>query len=233
MEEDLTEFSVTTERRETGIIPKIIAVRHAESVANTQGIYQGRSYDTDLSPLGKKQAQALAKRLKKLGIRKIITSPLRRTYQTAFEVSSLCDCPIEVSELIVETHHGIWEGKNKDWIKKNYPKIYKTWLTKPGSVIFPEGEAFTETLKRVQTFLEKEKLSNDTLVVTHDNIVRIMITLANGWTLDDLWKHHIEPAALNFFEINSINGNPRLNLLKLNDNAHLKGLHADLSKHAL
>ena len=85
----------------------------------------------------------------------------------------------------------------------------------------------------LRTFLEKEKLSNDTLVVTHDNIVRIMITLANGWTLDDLWKHNIEPAALNFFEINSINGKNRLNLLKLNDNAHLKGLHADLSKHAL
>ena len=38
---------------------KIYLVRHAESLANAQGIYQGQTYDTPLSNLGKKQAAAL------------------------------------------------------------------------------------------------------------------------------------------------------------------------------
>ena len=40
MEEELDVFTKITETRETGLISKIIVVRHAESVANTEGKFQ-------------------------------------------------------------------------------------------------------------------------------------------------------------------------------------------------
>jgi len=226
-------IKIDTERSEVSSIPKIIVVRHAESVANTKGIFQGRSLDTELSKLGKKQAKALAKKLSKIGIRKIISSPLLRSYQTALEVSRACNCTIEVSDLIIETNHGVWEGKEKRLVSELYPDIYNTWLTKPSKAIFTGGEAFSDMLQRIKVFLEITELTENTLIVTHDNVVRVLVTLANGWTLDEIWTHNIEPAALNFFEVNKTAGKNKLKVLKLNDNRHLEGIRADLSKHAL
>ncbi|KKQ97404.1 MAG: Phosphoglycerate mutase family protein [Candidatus Woesebacteria bacterium GW2011_GWB1_39_12] len=233
MEEDLIEFTKITEQKLTRGISRIIVVRHAESVANTRGIYQGQTYDTDLSPLGKKQAEALARKLEGLGISRIISSPLKRTYQTALEVSRICDCPIEVSDLIIETNHGEWEGKNKHLVKELYPEIYDTWLTKPSQAIFPGGEAFVDMLQRIQAFLDNVMLTENTLIITHDNVVRILVTLANGWTLDEIWTHNIEPAALNFFELNKVGGKIKLKVLELNNNKHLESLRSNIKKHAL
>jgi len=233
VEEDLTELTGLTESKLTRNITKIIAVRHAESVANSQGIYQGQTYDTDLSELGKKQAEALAKKAKDVGINRIISSPLKRTYQTAIVISRACNCPIEISELITETNQGEWEGRDKKKIESLYPDIYNTWLTKPSQSVFPKGEAFTQTLARIELFLHTVGLTDNTLLVTHDNVLRIMVTLANGWTLDDIWMHNIEPAALNFFEINKVGGKSKLKVLELNRNEHLGNLRSDIKKHAL
>ena len=232
MEEDIIEMT-DVEVTETNYISNIVVVRHAESVANTKGVYQGQTHDTDLSELGQRQAKALAKRISELGIGKIICSPLKRTYQTALEVSRICDCGIEVNELIIETNHGEWEGKDKEWITQNYPEVLQTWYRTPSGAVFPNGESFLDTFERVTQFLETNQLEDRTMVVTHDNIVRIMVTLANGWTLNDIWTHDIEPAALNFFEVNTNAGKTKLNILKLNDNMHLEGLFSDLTVHAL
>jgi phosphoserine phosphatase len=232
MEEDIVEIT-NVEATETDYIANIVVVRHAESVANTKGIYQGQTYDTNLSKLGKKQAKALAERASQMGVKKIIASPLRRTYQTALEIASLADCEIEVNNLLIETNHGDWEGKDKEWITQKYPDVIETWYSSPSRVIFPGGEAFIETYERVTQFLDGFQLEDRTLIVTHDNIVRIMVTLANGWTLDEIWTHDIEPAALNFFEVGIVAGKNKLNILKLNDNIHLEGIYSNLSVHAL
>lgn len=233
MEEDFAGF-VSPERRTAAVVRRLIVVRHAESVANTEGFYQGQTYDTDLSPLGKKQAEALAKKTQVLGIKKIISSPLKRAYQTALKISKLINLPIDINDLVTETNHGVWEGKRKDWIRVNFPDEYASWQTTPSQVVFPKGEAFIETFQRIESFLNNlPPEDEDMMVVTHDNIVRILVTLANGWTLDQIWEHDIEPAALNFFEFNSVDGKKKLKLLKLNDNGHLEGLHANLAKHAL
>ena len=138
MEEDYIE-GLDPERTLSTRVKSIIVVRHAESVANTEGIYQGQTYDTDLSELGKKQTKALANRLNDLELRKIITSPLKRTYKTAEAVASEIGCDVEINEMIIETNHGVWEGKPKSWITQNFPDIHELWQRKPSEVIFPEG----------------------------------------------------------------------------------------------
>lgn len=220
--------------KEDNKIIKLFVVRHAESVANTEGIYQGQTYDTDLSGLGKKQATVLADTLTKFGIKKIITSPLKRTYQTAMEVSKIIGVPIETNDLILETNHGQWEGKTREWIKENFKDVLETWQLKPGSAVFPNGETFKDTLNRVKAFLNDGDHQNNTLVVTHDNILRILVSVAYGESVDNIWKYNIESASINIFEIiNKANGKNRLRVVKLNDTRHLDGLRADLKNHAL
>ena len=128
---------------------KIYLVQHAESIANTKGIYQGQTYNTGLSLLGKKQAKSLALKFAKIPIAKIITSPLLRTRETALVVSKLNGAGIFLEEAIIETNHGKWEGEKKAAIVRTWRKIYKNWLDNPPGVKFPGGEAFLYTQKRV------------------------------------------------------------------------------------
>lgn len=232
MEEDFSEWT-GVERRANPRENNIVIVRHAESVANTHGIYQGQTHDTELSDLGKKQAKALAARLRLFGARKIISSPLRRTYQTAQAVADETGIGIEVSQAIIETNHGVWEGKHKDWIKENYPDIYNMWLEKPSTVNFPGGESFMNTVKRTLDFLENTYFEPNTVVVTHDNILRAMISLINNTDIDKMWEIDIETAALNFFEVNKVNDKNLFRALKLNEVGHLAGLRNDVKIHAL
>lgn len=231
MEEDFGNFTI--DRRVNTDLSVVIAVRHAESVANTQGLFQGQTYDTDLSELGKKQAIALAKRLTGRGVSKIYASPLRRTYQTAFAISTLADKSIEVDNRLIETNHGLWEGKSKDWIKDNYPDLYKSWMSNPSQVQFPQGEHFMDTVRRVDDFLRTTRLDPGTVIVTHDNIVRIILALAYGHPIDEMWKHELEPAAVNIFESNVVDGKNVLKPMKVNDYTHLGGIRANVFMHAL
>src|SRR3989344_6806492 len=119
---------------------KIYLVRHGESVANTQSIYQGQTYDTVLSPLGKKQVLALARRVGEIKIAKIVASPLKRTLKTAEAVQKVLNVALFTDKRIIETSHGEWEGKHKDIIVETWPDLYKKWLRFPSSVRFPDGE---------------------------------------------------------------------------------------------
>ncbi len=212
---------------------KVIIIRHAESIANTQGIYQGQSFDTDLSELGKKQAEALSNALKDFGIARIITSPLKRTLQTAQIIGEELGCRIELSNKIIETNHRVWEGKHKDWVRKNFPDIYRLWQEKSSQTIFPQGEAFEDTIQRTLGFLENTNFERNTLVVTHDNIIRVMISLIKNTDIDKMWEIPLETASLNFFEVKKQANKNMFRVLKLNEVAHLESLRNDIRVHAL
>lgn len=214
-------------------IKTVIVVRHAESFANTQGIYQGQSYDTDLSELGRKQAEALAERLESFELDKIITSPLKRAYKTAEAVFSRTGSEIEVNELIIETNHGVWEGKQRDWIIQKFPDLYELWQEKPSRVVFPEGEMFMDTVRRTLNFLENTTFESSTLVVTHDNIIRVMISLIKNTDIDKMWQIPLETASLNFFEVNKVRGKNVFRVLRQNEIDHLVGLRNNIEVHAL
>lgn len=231
MEEDFSELSFQKESILTKSFPVIYIVRHAESIANSQGIYQGQSYDTDLSELGIKQAERLAKRSQELGIKKIISSPLRRCYQTALAVSKSIDCPICVDQRIVEINHGVWEGKHKDWIKENYPDLYDIWRNKPHEVLFPDGEALADVWNRIDDLLDDNLLEDGTMMITHDAVIRVIKCMSES--IDKFWEQKLDSASLNFFEMGIIDGKRRLRPLKMNEANHLKNLRGHLAKHAL
>lgn len=210
---------------------QIYLVRHGESVANTQGVYQGITYDTPLSDLGKKQALSLAERFGEMSLHKVIASPLKRTWQTAAVVASYKQLNVEMENDIIETNHGLWEGKHKDDIAKNWPEVYRKWQKFPSSVKFPQGEHFLDTQNRVIKWWDKITNSNtpDTLVVTHDNIIRIIIARVLNMKLNRIWKFHLQPTAITKIKLDTNTAQ----LIDLNNTSHLGDLQTNLAIHAL
>lgn len=212
---------------------KIILVRHAESIANSQGIYQGQTYDTGLSSLGKKQAEALADKLYYFKIDKVVVSPLKRTLETASLITKKIGKDFEITSEIIETNHGDWEGQNKKWIFNKYPKILETWMKTPSKAEFPNGETFYETINRVKTFFFNKHWKGTTLIVTHDNIIRIFISLIKAKPIDQMWNMKLEPTGISIIEVTQNNGVKKFKLQSLNENSHLKDLSANITDHAL
>ena len=212
---------------------KIYAVRHAESIANTMGIYQGQTYDTGLSDLGIKQATALAWAFEGKQIEQIISSPLKRTIQTANVVAKKLGLTIQAEKELIETNHGEWEGHGKSWIETNFPEILITWQTKPAMAKFPNGETFMQTIDRVGKYIFHKSWDENTLLVTHDNIVRILVAFAKNLDMNDIWEIDTDPAGITEFEIVGVNGEKKLKVVEINNVEHLADLRSDLNFHAL
>jgi len=210
---------------------KIYLIRHGESIANTECRYQGVTYDTPLSKLGKKQARELAKSSQKIKLNKIIASPLLRARQTAEIVAQVKNMKVIVEQKIIETNHGLWEGKHKDDIAKIWPHIYKRWQKFPSSVSFPEGERFLETQQRVIKWWASfiQNTLEDTLIVSHDNIIRIIVAKILNMKLNRIWRFHLQPTAFTVVEITKVGQK----LLSLNDAVHLDKIMTNLEVHAL
>lgn len=204
----------------------IYLVRHAESIANTRGIYQGQTYDTPLSPLGLRQALALGRYFQEHHLHKIYSSPLKRTLHTARSVANYHNLSIISDQNIIETNHGHWEGKSKVQIQKLWPNIYLQWQTFPGKVTFPGGESFFQTQNRILTWWNIISTSHENiLIVTHDNIIRIILAHLQQTELNRIWEFPLHPASVTIIENNQI----RL----LNHTDHLTGLMAKITNHAL
>lgn len=206
---------------------KIYLIRHAESFANTQGVYQGQTYDTDLSELGIIQAEAMCHNLKDKKISRIISSPLRRTMQTARPLADELGLDIVVEPMLLETEHGNWSGKNIDVIKKKYPEEWKAWLKTPSNVQMPGGEHTSKTVDRCRRIVDMMKLfKKDVAIFTHGNIIQFVIGIIENKSLDINLK--VGSAAYYLLD----NGDGKLAILKRNYTGHLINIKSDMTKQA-
>ncbi|MFZ2199620.1 MAG: histidine phosphatase family protein [Microgenomates group bacterium] len=209
---------------------KIYLVRHGESLANTLGIYQGQTYDTDLSPLGYRQVLALHDYFLGIKVEAIYASPLTRTQKTAESVGRATNRLVALDPQLLETNHGQWEGLPKTIIQERWGELLARWSTNPTGVSFPGGETYEMLQARVTAWFEKIKHNpKDTVYVTHDNVIRVVAANLLGLREDRFWDFPLDPAGVTI--INVQNGVARI--LKLNENTHLSECLTNLSTHAL
>ncbi len=209
---------------------KIYLIRHGESIANTQGIYQGQTYNTDLSPLGVQQVHALGQYFSGKNLEKIYTSPLIRTKKTAEQIGLATGARVVLDQQIIESNHGEWEGKSKLEIQAKWGDTLRTWNNDPEKVVFPGGESFEDLESRVlNRFSELMQDGGDIAVTTHDNVIRVILMSVLNMSPDRFWSLRIDPAAVTIIEVK----NREARVLVLNYTEHLKECLTNLSQHAL
>jgi phosphoserine phosphatase len=202
--------------------------RHGETTWNAVGRYQGRM-ETPLSPLGQAQAQALCGALRDKGIASIISSPLSRCVQTALPLSMSTGVPTQAEPLLLEIAHGTWEGRYRDEIARSEPELYYEWREHPERVRFVGGEGLQDVLDRWQRFVAQFDPAADTLLMTHDIVVRLALLERTGRSLSDLRRVHALNGAYAQFEVSD----GVWNLASECVSDHLAGLEADPERQAL
>ncbi|RMA96999.1 phosphoserine phosphatase PspA [Hydrogenothermus marinus] len=201
---------------------RIIYVRHAESLWNPIGRYQGK-LDPELSEKGHKQAERLAEALEKYNPTALYSSPLKRTYMTAEYISKKLNLPINVDEDIIEIDHGDWSGMLVEEVKEKYPEMFHDWLYHPETVKFPNGESLLDVYERVKRFQERmlEKHDGETIIaVSHTVPIRASLVAGLNLDLKKFWSFGCDNASYSILDFDKV----RPILYKLNNTYFLGDL---------
>ena len=206
----------------------VYIARHGETDWNREGRYQGRR-ESNLTPLGLSQASALAGALANESIDRIIASPLRRCVGTAWPLTQQLRIPMETDPRTIEISHGDWEGRLRNDIEREDGTTFRLWQLQPQDVTFHNGESLEDVRRRWRAFAASLLASQNTVVVTHDVLVRIAILDAAGRGLDAFWQPRVVNGGFAHFR----NEGGAWHLVDECVDSHLVGMLVDTSNQAL
>lgn len=195
----------------------VVLVRHAHSVANGSGILAGRTEGITLSPIGRKQAQELARRLPVIPIKSLRSSPLERCEQTIWPwlkriAGTNPKLGVEVDEDLSEVDYGKWTGRKLRSLSKE--ALWKSVQEEPSKVVFPEGESMRAVQERAMRALHRgldKRGKGHVILVSHGDVLKSIIASALNMHLDEFQRIVIDPASISILDYST--SKPRLILM--------------------
>lgn len=166
-------------------------IRHGETDLNKRGIVQGRGINSDLNPLGQKQADAFYHAYRHVQFDKIYTSTLKRTHQT---VQKFIDRSIPWVQYpgLDELAWGVYEGQEATFeTKAAFKTMTQNWANGHLHAKFENGESPLEVKERQLVVLEKLIEENDDttiLICMHGRAMRLLLCLLSGLPLSEMDK---------------------------------------------
>ena len=167
---------------------RLFVTRHGETDWNSKHMVCGIS-DVSLSEAGKEQAKKLAEILEKNkesnNIHNIFVSPLKRALETASPIEKALNIKATIVDNLHEVNFGIYEGA--DWYDPGFQVIkYEPFMR------FPNGETIVTAAQRVYNFLDsiKTTYSDNSLIVCHGTIMRLIDTYFNSYSLEEYRSIH-------------------------------------------
>ncbi|WP_204765320.1 bifunctional RNase H/acid phosphatase [Lentzea nigeriaca] len=204
----------------TGDPTRFILLRHGQTKLSVERRYSGRG-DHPLTELGLEQAAKAAQRLSKVDdIAAIISSPLRRTVQTAQKLGEATGLDVVTHQGLIETDFGTWEGLTFAEAAKQDPEVHRRWLGDT-SVRPPEGESFDEVNARVRKARSEiiAKFGGQTLVlVSHVTPIKTLLRQALDVGPQFLFRMHLDLTGVSIAEFYP-DGHASVKLV--NDTSHL------------
>ncbi len=166
----------------------IYFIRHGQTELNRLNIVQGSGVDSELNEFGKLQADAFYKYYENHDFDLIITSALKRTFQTVKPFFNK-NIPYESWPEINEINWGIHEGKpSEPWMIEAYKKMVDQWAIGNFEASLKEGESAAQLANRINLFLESVKTRSEKsiLVCTHGRTLRCLMCLVKGQHLREM-----------------------------------------------
>jgi broad specificity phosphatase PhoE/ribonuclease HI len=185
-----------------GVPTRLLLLRHGQTEFSRQRRYSGRG-NPELTDTGRGQADAAARYLaQRGGIDAVITSPLRRSYDTAAAAAAALGLPVTVDDDLIETDFGAWEGLTFNEARERDPDLHRRWL-RDTSLRPPDGESFDDVQVRVQrasTRIIAEHPGSTVLVVSHVTPIKTLLRLALDAGTSILHRLHLDLASLSIAE---------------------------------
>ena len=151
-------------------------VRHGQTEWNAIRRMQGQ-WNSDLSDLGKRQANENGALLNTLGIEAMVASPLDRTRQTADIIDQHLNIGYSTDDRLKEWHCGDWSGELWADLPNKWPEEFASWQADQFNYRPPAAENYPDMIQRATLFLSEFVMNgfNKTAIVSHGVIGRAMI----------------------------------------------------------
>jgi len=152
---------------------ELVAIRHGETVWNTQGLQQGQ-LNSDLTDLGRAQATAIADRLTGEPFDGLYSSDLGRAVETADIVAGPVGLDVVTDPRLRERNLGILQGISLRQFEQERPQEYTRFRSGDPDYVIPSGESARQRHERCvacATELAKRHAGRRILIVTHGGIL--------------------------------------------------------------
>jgi len=204
-------------------------VRHGLSTFNLQGRCQGCCDLPELTEAGRQAARVTGGRLRRAGICALVSSPLRRAAQTAFEIRNELAGEIQLTfdARLREIELPEWEGLPHVDIPLRFPEQFQNWrlhpchfsMTSPQSArIFPVRSLY-QRVGEFWRYLVGAYSGRSIALVTHGGTGRALATTALGWGARYFQNIQQSNCAVSRLRLPPATQEARLELL--NDTSHL------------
>lgn len=134
---------------------RIYFVRHGESQANVLHEISNRGLRHGLTPKGREQAVALARRLEDRRIAHIYSSPILRAIETSVILAHRLGVDYEISDALREYDCGILEGRADEEAWQGWQALFDAWtVQRRWEQRIEGGESFNDIRARFEPFVE-------------------------------------------------------------------------------
>ena len=198
----------------------LLLVRHGHTPTAGK-ILTGWSRGVHLTGRGREQAHALTERLDGAPVQAIYSSPLERCRETAAPLARARGLEVHTRRDLLEVDYGDWTGRSIRQLART--KLWRSVQQSPSSVRFPGGE----TLRGVQARsvdavrqIAEQHPAGTVVIVTHADVVRLVLADLAGMHLDLYQRLAVEPASVSAVTLHE--GHARI--LKVNDTGDLRSL---------
>lgn len=158
----------------------------------------GRTRGLHLSDEGRRQAEAVAKRIAVLPrVAAVYASPLERARETAAPIARACGRALRVERGLLESDVGDWTGRSIARIART--PAWKAVQRHPSGFRFPGGESFVEMQARVTGALARlvaRHRGQTVVAVFHADPIKTAVAHALGIHLDLFQRIVIAPASV-------------------------------------
>jgi broad specificity phosphatase PhoE len=130
----------------------LVLTRHGLTDRSEPEQHLGQHIDISLSAAGRRQAEALGRRLSGITFDRVISSPLFRAQETA-AILHRSGVRVETDPRLKEMDYGAWEGLTYREIDEHWAAMRREWELAPDRLACPGGESGNDVGIRVRSFL--------------------------------------------------------------------------------
>jgi probable phosphoglycerate mutase len=159
---------------------RLLLARHGETVWHAGNRYAGGRSEPELTDLGLRQAEQLAKTAVAIGVTVVVSSPQRRAVTTATPAAEALGVPLHLRPDLREADFGDLEGHFLDEMD---PDAARRFREDPAANTFPNAEPLADVGARGAAALravEAEHAGGTVLVVAHSTLFRLTLCVLLG-----------------------------------------------------
>ena len=185
----------------------VLLIRHGRTKANAEGVLAGWSEGIELDTVGRAQARALANRLAKVPLTRLVTSPLLRCEQTAQAIAQAHKpkLSVERDDRLAECRYGDWTGKSLKKLAKE--PLWQVVQDQPSAVHFPgaDSESLLAVSQRANESVNywvtngsDKNRGRATMIalVSHGDVIKAILANALGMHLDMFQRIVVDPCSV-------------------------------------